>query len=284
MSTRLDWDYTGLASAYRCRPDYAVSALDECLRAAGIRRGMPACDVGAGTGNLTLALLRRGLSVTALEPNDDMRRVGIERTRAKPHVCWIKAVAESMPLGAGTVELIAFGSSFNVVERQRALDESARILKPGGWLVCVWNHRQLDDPLQRRIEALIRKAIPDYRYGTRRTDPSSVLASSGWFRGIRRIERSFLATMTSADVLAAWRSHLTLRRQAGEKLPAIVEAIRRLLPGAPEGTITVPYTTRLWMAQRSPARAGQSVSSGIPPGRELIAVAGDLSPRSAHAD
>ena len=281
MTAGLDWDYSGLASAYGRRPAYAAAVLESCWRGGDIRRGMRAADVGAGTGHLTVPLLRRGLRVTAIEPNDDMRRAGIARTRAERRACWVTAVAEALPLAAGAFDLVTFGSSFNVVDQARALDESARVLKPGGWLVCVWNHRDLDDPLQARIEALIRDAIPDYRYGARRTDQGTILASSPAFPRVRALEARFVATMPSGDVVEAWRSHVTLRRQAGARLPRILEGIRELVATAAPRTIAVPYTTRVWMAQRSPACTWSRAPEprGPAPGQRA-----GVSPQRAHAD
>ena len=39
------------------------------------------CDVGAGVGHLTLELVKKSNVITAIEPNDAMRKIGIERTK-----------------------------------------------------------------------------------------------------------------------------------------------------------------------------------------------------------
>ena len=56
--------------------------------------------------------------------------------------------------------MTTFGSSFNVCDRQKALIESKRILVHRGWFACMWNHRDLEDPLQNEIESIIKKRIP----------------------------------------------------------------------------------------------------------------------------
>ena len=38
---------------------------------------------------------------------------------------------------------------------------ATRILRHRGWFACVWNHRDLEDPLQAEVETLIRARIPD---------------------------------------------------------------------------------------------------------------------------
>jgi len=254
---RVEWDYTEVATSYLKRPPYAATVIAECLRVAGGAPGMLACDVGAGTGNLTLPLLERGLTVVALEPNPAMRRLGRERTRGMPHVHWLASLGECTAQRASVFDLVTFGSSFNVVDGREALGESARLLKPGGWLVCLWNHRNLDDPLQARIEAFIRERIVGYAYGARREDQTPILGGCGFFSNVLRLEGEIVHRVSVDDCLEAWRSHLTLRRQAGAAFPAVLAGIRALVEQCRRPVIEVPYTTRAWMARSVPATGAE---------------------------
>jgi ubiquinone/menaquinone biosynthesis C-methylase UbiE len=247
---RLDWDYTSVARAYLKRPGYAADAIDDVVRHAGLAPGMRVADVGAGTGNLTLPLLERGLEVLAIEPNDAMRRLGLERTAQHTQVAWRRAFAEATTLPDGSVDAVGFGSSFNVVDAERAVAESARILRPGGAIFCLWNHRQLTDPLQAAIEALIRRHVPEFAHGARRADPSPSLLRGSWFGGLVAVEAPVVHAVPRDDFVEAWRSHLTLRRQAGEAFPEVITAIERLLGRRAAAVVTVPYMTRAWLARR----------------------------------
>lgn len=71
--------------------------------------------------------------------------------------------------------MVSFGSSFNVVERPAALREVKRIAVARGWFACRWNHRDLDDPLQKEVEATIVSLVPGYGYGVRREDQTAVI-------------------------------------------------------------------------------------------------------------
>ncbi|OYW24814.1 MAG: hypothetical protein B7Z55_01095, partial [Planctomycetales bacterium 12-60-4] len=73
----VEWDYTRLADAYLKRPEYAADAIDEFLLRTGTTAGEPVCDIGAGTGNLTVPLARRGLDIVAVEPNSRMSAHGV---------------------------------------------------------------------------------------------------------------------------------------------------------------------------------------------------------------
>jgi len=244
------WDYTALADAYLKRPDYSGAAIDALLAHAGVGAGARVCDIGAGAAHLTLELAARGLAVTAVEPNDAMRRNGTARTAKLPAVQWREGTGEATGEPAGAFELVTFGSSFNVTDRPAALRESARILKDRGWFACLWNHRDLEDPLQAGIEKVIAQQVPGYGYGVRREDQTAVIDASGLFETVHRLEGRVEHRQSKADCVEAWRSHATLQRQAGERFEAVIAAIQRLLDATPGAQITVPYTTRIWMARR----------------------------------
>lgn len=244
------WDYTELAEAYLKRPDYSASAIDEMLSAAAIIEGGKVCDVGAGVGHLTIMLAGKGLVVDAVEPNDAMRGLGMERTKDLNRVSWSVGVGEDTGRPQGAYDLVAFGSSFNVTDRPKALLESHRLLKPGAWFACMWNHRRLEDPIQAGIESAIARAIPAYDYGVRRADQAETINASGLFGPARRIEGGVRHAMTVDDCVEAWRSHATLQRQAGDKFDDIVAEIEKFLLSTGKSDIEIPYVTRLWMAQK----------------------------------
>ncbi|RMD85332.1 MAG: methyltransferase domain-containing protein, partial [Candidatus Dadabacteria bacterium] len=131
------WDYTELAPHYLNRPDYAEDAIDELVKISGVSSGDKVCDIGAGSAHLTRMLAARGLEVTAIEPNDAMREVGISTTKDLPNVTWVEATAENTTMPDREFHLVTFGSSFNVTDRLKALKETKRILKPGGWFACM---------------------------------------------------------------------------------------------------------------------------------------------------
>ena len=247
---KTEWDYTNLAEAYLKRPDYAQAAIDELLKISSVRADDKVCDVGAGVAHLTLLLAKAKLRIKAVEPNDAMRKYGTKRTATLKNVSWFEGTAEATGQSSETFKLVTFGSSFNVCDRQQALIETSRILVPGGWFACMWNHRILTDPTQAAIETLIKKHLPHYDYGIRRQDQVTSINSSGLF-GLRCtcLQKLFICRQKT-ECVEAWRSHATLKRQSGPAFDNIISDIEKFIFGLGADTVKIPYSTKVWVAQK----------------------------------
>ncbi len=243
----LSWDYTAHAAHYEQRAPYHVDSIEwmQRLRAPNAGRVV---DIGAGTGRLARMLVAAGYRVDAVEPNAAMRAVGVSLDRA-PGIRWHASRGEATGLPTGAIDLVSFGSSFNVIDAALALDESARLLRPGGAVVLLWNHRVLDDPLQAMIEATIRSMLPGFVPGSRRQDPSPLLRAHPAFGEPRAAALESIHETTVAAFVDGFRAHATLARQAGELLPQVLEGIATLLRG--RKSIAVPFITRIWVASRA---------------------------------
>lgn len=243
------WDYTTLAEAYLKRPAYSGVAIDELIAFTGVSDKDIICDVGAGAAHLTIELAQRGHCVIAVEPNDAMRKNGIRRTREMKNVEWYEGTGEDTQQSENRFSLVTFGSSFNVTDRLKALKETFRILKPAGFFACMWNHRDLEDAIQKEIENIIRHHIPEYGYGSRREDQTEIIKNSKLFGSIVKIEGDVIHKQTKEDCIEAWYSHATLKRQAGSKFNNIMADIQKMLHSIKTDPINIPYTTNIWVAK-----------------------------------
>lgn len=248
---KTEWNYDNLAEAYLKRPEYANEALDQIISAAQLSKHAKVCDVGAGVAHLTIPLALRGYKVNAVEPNYNMRKFGSERTKDLSNVSWFEAVGEDTKQPDSYFDLVSFGSSFNVVNRKMALKEAKRILKPKGWFVAMWNHRDLNDSIQKQIEQIIMDQIPEYNYGSRREDQSEIIIASNLFCKLKKIEANITHMQSIEEVVEAWNSHATLQRQAKDKFSQIINRIEEFLRSTSDAgdQISIPYTTRAWVAQ-----------------------------------
>jgi SAM-dependent methyltransferase len=152
-----------VADYVRARPGYPAELVDVLARRCGFTAQAAIADVGSGTGLLSRLFLEHGNSVFGIEPNAQMRAAGEQFLRAFPQFRSIDGGAEATTLPDATVDFVTAGQAFHWFDRERARHEFARILKPGGWVVLIWNDRRLDaTPFLRGYEDLLVRHCPDY--------------------------------------------------------------------------------------------------------------------------
>ena len=145
------------------RPTYPTELLRIMEQHCGFSAGSVVADLGSGTGILSELLLKNGNPVFGVEPNAEMRSAGERLLADYPQFKSIAATAEGTTLEDQSVDFITAGQAFHWFERNATRKEFARILKPVGWLVLVWNDRRLDTtPFLREYEALLHEYGTDY--------------------------------------------------------------------------------------------------------------------------
>lgn len=121
------------------RPSYPTEIITLLESECGLTSETLVADIGSGTGFMTELFLKHGNKVFAVEPNAEMRAAG-ERLLAKyPSFISVNSTAESTTLTAHSIDLIVSGQAFHWFDRAATRAEFKRILKPGGWVVLVWN-------------------------------------------------------------------------------------------------------------------------------------------------
>ncbi len=244
---KTNWDYSERAHTYDNRADYGFKAISNLLNKINCLPTKVVADIGAGTGKLTKHIIKTGVKVKAVEPNNNMSSYG-KKNIVSDKVDWIKGTGEKTNLSDNSVHAVLFGSSFNVVDQMLALQETKRILKKGGFFACMWNHRDTDNPIQKKIENIIKLNIPNYSYGLRREDPSKIINKSGFFDKVSKINESFEVEMKRETIIKAWKSHDTLYRQSGNKFDKIINEISEVIQN---DSYMVPYSTNIWFAKLS---------------------------------
>lgn len=133
MSSGLDWGN----GAYEEIAPWLEASAEHLVRLAAPQPGERAIDLGCGSGNATLPLLRSGAAVTAIDPS--LRLLGLASARAHDagyQLSTIVAGAESLPLPDGDADLVV--SHFGVIfcpDPEAAFSEIFRVLAPGGRLL-----------------------------------------------------------------------------------------------------------------------------------------------------
>lgn len=224
----------GAAAYERGRPGYPVEALRACVPE-HTRRVL---DLGAGTGKLTRGLLDLGLEVVAVEPLGEMRALIPSAAQT------LAGSAEALPLPDACVEAVLVGQAFHWFDRDRALAEIVRVLRPGGTVGLLWN--LLDDGVPWVA------AVAD-AFGAE--DRASLAAGSSppWtgVRGLSDPERRLIRHYQHSDaeqLVENVASRSTVILADAEQRAAVLRRVRDL---APPGRFELPYLCDVWHARRT---------------------------------
>lgn len=125
------------------RPRYPTALLDLLRAECGLKPEAVLADVGSGTGRLTELFLQAGHSVFGVEPNANMRAAAEAALGRYPRFTSVAAPAEATTLPEHSVDFITVGQALHWFNLPEARREFARLLKPGGWVVLVWNSPRL---------------------------------------------------------------------------------------------------------------------------------------------
>jgi ubiquinone/menaquinone biosynthesis C-methylase UbiE len=147
----------------RYRPGYPREALDALRRECGLTSSDVIADIASGTGIWTRMLLENGNLVYAVEPNVDMRQAGERLLTEFADFKSVDGSAEATRLPDASVDFVTAAQAAHWFDRKRTRREFVRILKSGGWLVLLWNEREVDTtPFLRDYEQLLLTFGTDY--------------------------------------------------------------------------------------------------------------------------
>src|SRR5882762_75292 len=150
----------------RYRPGYPAEVLDLLRTECGLRPSHVVADIASGTGMFSRLLLENGNSVFAVEPNTAMREMGIRQLESleSNRLVSVAGTAEKTMLRSASVDFVTAAQAAHWFDLPRARAEFARILRPGGWCVLIWNERETTStPFLRDYEQLLLTYGTDYK-------------------------------------------------------------------------------------------------------------------------
>jgi SAM-dependent methyltransferase len=148
----------------RYRPGYPPEVIELLRTECGLQPCHFVADIASGTGLFTRLLLENGNSVFAVEPNLEMREMGMLELERYDRLVSIAGTAEETTLRSASVDFVTAAQAAHWFDLPRARAEFARILRPGGWCVLIWNERRTDTtPFLRDYEELLLTYGTDYK-------------------------------------------------------------------------------------------------------------------------
>jgi ubiquinone/menaquinone biosynthesis C-methylase UbiE len=171
--------FSGRVENYvKYRPGYPHAVIETLAKECGLTEKSLVADIGSGTGTLSELFLKNGNRVFGVEPNREMRVAGERLLKKYANFTSVDGTAEATTLPDRSVGFITAGQAFHWFDRERARQEFARILKPNGWVVIIWNDRQRETTsFLREYEQLLQKYGTDYVAVDHRNVDAAALAA-----------------------------------------------------------------------------------------------------------
>jgi SAM-dependent methyltransferase len=156
----------------RARPGWPREVID----IPGLASTATVLDLAAGTGKLTRLLAPAFDRVIAVEPEDAMRCMHAARYSG---VDLLAGTVEEIPLADASVDAAFVAEAFHLFGNERSVGEMARVLRPGGALVILWNVPAGPwEPSIAAVEQLLNDRLPkaqDFNY-----DPLDLNSRRRW--------------------------------------------------------------------------------------------------------
>jgi ubiquinone/menaquinone biosynthesis C-methylase UbiE len=247
----------------RYRPGYPDELFDEIATRLGVSPRARVADLGAGTGLATFEMARRGWRMTAVEPGRGM----LDQLRGRAQALGIEVVAveasaEDTGLPDASFDLVTAAQAFHWFDRPKAVEEMARIVRPGGGVALFWNVRRAEaSPIVAEYEALMSRyfgsaGIGQYLQHGRAAEADATRAAFAESRHFEELTYSepLHETTIDADGLVgmAFTASYVRRLDAPEQEHLRGE-LRSLLTrhGVADRPFSIPYRIDLWTARRS---------------------------------
>lgn len=116
--------------------------VDRLVSLLSLPKGSTIADVGAGTGNYSNAIARRGYHVVAIEPSPVMQN----QRQAHPDVSWLTAAAEQIPLPDNAVDgAVVMLALHHFQSIERGISEINRIVATGKIVIFAFEQGKIPD-------------------------------------------------------------------------------------------------------------------------------------------
>lgn len=242
QSEQMATSFGSNAAVYdQLRPSYPAAAVSGALGRAEVGDVL---DLGAGTGILTGLLLQHdGLSVTAVDPDAAMLDLLVSKY---PGAVTALGNAEQIPARQASYDAVFVGQAYHWFARPAADLEIARVLRPGGIVAVLTNINppgaDWEGTLYERVLGSSQPRLSD--------DPDPLAPSvfsderADFYDNPKALSREQFLSLPST-----WSWVLTATDE--QRAAVATEAAALADELETDGTITLPYVTRVVTAVRS---------------------------------
>jgi SAM-dependent methyltransferase len=239
----------------RARPEYPDVVFDDLAELADLEPGSRVLEIGPGTGQATVELVRRGFAVSAVELSSELAAIA---RRNVPEAAIEVGDFETWEPPEPGFDAVTVFNAFHWIAPELRYAKPARLLRPGGALAVVGAPHVLPedgDPFFAEVQDDYDAVVP--HPDNRPPPPPNEIEgwakdwqASGFFERVQ--ERQHLVTLTyTADeyvaLLGTFSDNLALPEEQREELFRRVHA---RIATRPEGTVTKHHLMVLTVGYR----------------------------------
>jgi SAM-dependent methyltransferase len=230
------------------RPHYSPEVVQAFQQACGLRPQHLIGDVGCGTGMLAKIFLDNGNRVIGVEPNREMRLAGEDYLAVYPKFSMIDGSAEATTLLDASIDFVVAGQAFHWFRPDETRIEFARILKPEGWAVLVWNDRNVDSTsFLRAYEDFVRCHSIDYEQVTHKYLASYAALERFFSPNKMQLIQQHNQQVLDFDGLRGRLLSSSYIPKSGERYEAMLRELPQLFSSyAAEGHVILQYDTKIY--------------------------------------
>jgi SAM-dependent methyltransferase len=248
----------------RYRPGYPSDVYDLLRDTCGTGPGTQAFEVGPGTGQATVELLRLGVErLHLVEPDARLAEVLAERIapyRAGRRVTNEPSRFEESTAPEGEFNLGVAATVLHWLNQRTALAKAARLLRPGGWFVAWWN--VFGDPDRPDAFHEATRDILEDRGGVDPTRDQRMLfaldtaarandlRTTGLFEPARHELFRRDVTFDAEGIVGLYRTFPNVSRRPPAERDAVLAALGRVAEEQFGGRVTRPILTPVTLARR----------------------------------
>jgi len=234
------------AAAYDAsRPRYGAAAAQTLTARLGLQPGDAVLELGAGTGQLSGALLAAGLDLTAVEPLADSRRLLADAIGAE-HV--LEGRAEEIPLAESSVRAVFAADAFHWFDERRAMPEIKRVLAPGGGVAILRTAPRLQGDWARELGEVVIARRPEHpAFGAR--GAAAALEEDPDFGPVSADEVHVDAELDAEQLVALVGTFSWVAVLAPDERAALLEDVRAVLAAHGVERVRDGLLQQIWTAR-----------------------------------
>jgi SAM-dependent methyltransferase len=248
------------------RPGYPARVYELLQRVCGLGSGSRVLEIGPGTGQATVDLLRSGATVTAVELGAEMA-AALEAKYGGQSLTVQVGAFEDVDLDPGSFDLIVAATSFHWIPPETGIRRCADLLHRGGWLALWWNYfgdPARPDPFRDAVIPVFEELAPSlidtfpgiaflagaHPHATDAQTRTSEIDATGRFGPVHYEAIPWTGRHTPAQLRALFASYSPCLALPPAQRALVLDAIEHLAHDKFACAVERPYLTLIYLAQR----------------------------------